>query len=312
MRRFWTPDEDEYLRRCYGKCPVARIAFVRGRTEKAVYQRATTLGLVQSRQYLTRDRELLAFVAARHSEGWVDSEIAAEWTRIHPDRQVHRRIVVDLRRKLGLESNRNSERYRDHVRQRTRQQLAAAGLASVAELRSEAYRRFVRERGWPDYLRPRHAQLLDVLYDHGPQTRAQLVAAMGLKDRGQRNWLSCRYGRGSYIADLMAAGLVVRSAYREVRGASKGKSVHRYAIAPGIVRRDPSTWPDKEWALGQIYGKTAGHDPHAAGATATAAGGTDVPGETAGGRGGKRGGKRRGGHRGRDRRAGKEWRPPRD
>lgn len=312
MRRFWTPDEDEYLRRCYGKCPVARIAFVRGRTEKAVYQRATTLGLVQSRQYLTRDRELLAFVAARHSEGWVDSEIAAEWTRIHPDRPVHRRSVVDLRRKLGLESNRNSERYRDQVRQRTRQQLATAGLNSVAELRAVAYRRHVERRGWPGYLRPRHAQLLDILYDQGPQTRAQLVQAMGMRDRGQRHWLSSNHGRGSYVADLLAAGFVVRSRYREVRGPRKGTSVHRYAIAPEIIRRDPSTWPTEEFARGQIYRKDADNDPGTSGTTVTATGGTDVPGEAAGGRGGQRVRGRRPGDRGRHRRASQAGRPARD
>lgn len=311
-RRFWTNDEDAYLRETYGRVPVARIAFRRNRTVKAIYQRAVTLGLIQPRRYLGRDRHLLAFVRARHVDGWLDPEIAKEWTRQHPDRPLQRRSVVDLRKQLGLGSNRDGERYRDQVRQRTRQQLAAAGLSSVAELRSEAYRRFVRERGWPDYLRPRHAQLLDALYDRGPQTRAQLVAAMGLKDRGQRHWLSCKYGRGSYIADLMAAGFVVRSAYREVRGASKGKSVHRYVIAPGIVRRDPETWPDKELALGQIYGKAAGNDPRAAGATTTTARGADVPGKAAGRGGRQRGGKRRGGDRRRDRRAGKEGRPTRD
>lgn len=141
------------------------------------------------------------------------------------------------------------------------------------------------KHGWPDYLRVRHVQILDLLYEQGPHTREQIGYAIGWRiERGQRHLLASKYGRGSYLADLMAAGFVVRSRGRCVRKDRKGKSVYQYFCAVHVVRNDPSTWPDKEWAIGQVYGNQS-ESGNGGSAAAAVAGRTDLPGEAAGGGG---------------------------
>lgn len=282
MSRPWTPAEDQLLKEQYGKKhTLAQLAAAIGRGRGGVWARAARLGLTPRQPDKETRETLCRLIALLHGWGWLDTEIAAQWTRFHPTTPVDRRSICDLRQRLQLPSNACNERHRDQIRQRTKAQLDKAGLYSLGELRREAYKKFVCARGWPDYLRPRHAQILDLLYEQGPKTRKEIAAAIGWNlDRGQRNFLSNKYGRGSYLADLTAGGFVTRSRYREVRGRSKGTSVYRYFISTAIVRADPSTWPDKEWARGQIYGKQSKsgsvcHPESAAG------GRTDLPSEAA-------------------------------
>jgi hypothetical protein len=50
--RPWTDDEDETVRLNYANYPTFLIAFLLGRSDRAVYQRALDLGLKKSREYL--------------------------------------------------------------------------------------------------------------------------------------------------------------------------------------------------------------------------------------------------------------------
>jgi len=317
----WKPRHDELIRRhwvgTYRKADPTRVTMGQLATLfdvplKAVYARAAKLGLSQPQKRTLERSDVHAFVRDRNAAGWLDSEIAEAWTAAHPDASLDRRSVCDVRRRFGLAPNCNNERHRERVRQRTVQQLAAAGLSSLADVRAAAYRQFATQRGWPAYLRVRHVQILDLLYERGPHTREEIAVAIGWRvERGQRTWLASIYGRGSYLADLLAAGFVVRSPRREVRAEARGKSVFRYYLAAQIVRRDPTTWPDEEQAIGQIYGAKQGVSVSGSAAGADA-GRADVP-DAAAGRGGgqgRRGGRR--GNRGRDRAACEGRRQARD
>jgi general secretion pathway protein K len=110
-----------------------------------------------------------------------------------------------------------------------------------------AYRKFARERGWPEALRPREVQFMDFLYEKGPNTREAIARGIGWNmERGQRYYLNCGHsGRGSYLANLLPAGLVHRLAGRIVKGErGRGSSRFLYAIPITIKRGVPETWPD--------------------------------------------------------------------
>ena len=87
------------------------------------------------------------YLRAQHKLGWSDSEIAAGWAEKYPGCEpVWRRTVGNYRRRLGLCDNALSEHRRDRVRQKTREQLAAAGLTSMAQLRVEAWKKRAPKR----------------------------------------------------------------------------------------------------------------------------------------------------------------------
>lgn len=282
-KRPWTKQEVALLRSQYGRTPAAQIARRLGRPTHQVYGAAERYGCQQPKAMYSIP-VLKSYIVQKHAEQWSDAEIAAGW-KACGNPAMDRRTLREWRVKLGLPSNAKTERLRKRVAENTRRQLAAAGVASLADLRSKAYQDFAVSRGWPEWLRPRHVQILDVLYEHGPQTRLQLATAIGWRvERGQRALFSSVYGRGSYLADLLAAGLIGRSAGREVRGPTKGTSVHRYFVLPQIVRSQPATWPDKEFALGQIYRNKPQYDPRGNAAGDAVTGGSNVSGQAAGGR----------------------------
>lgn len=293
-RRYWTADQIAVLRAKYATTQTRQLARELGRGESSVYQMAKKLGLQQPR--LKYPEDLSTLITQRHSQGWSDTEIAAEWSAAHPQQPIDRRTLRDMRAKLGLPHNAYSAHRRACVAAKTREQLEASGVRSLAELRSKRYREYAVERGWPVWLRPRQVQILDVLYECGPLTREEIVIACGMKtERAQRYWLSSKYGRGSYLADLAAAGFVVRSARREVFRRGGGNSQYRYWLATDIQRGNPATWPEKEVALERIYGKTGAVDGVERDAASAVAGGADVSGAVAGRRGRQRdgGGRRR-------------------
>lgn len=313
-RHVWTADEDALVREHYRpgrgrpkadtqRWTAAALGRTIGVSERSIYCRALLLGVVKPQTRILRDAVLHALVVCRHGEGWLDGEIAAEWTGAHPDRPIARRTVCDVRRGLGLPSNRDNARHRQQVRERTAQQLQAAGARSLADLRSRAYAEFADDRGWPAYLRVRHVQVLELLYESGPQTREQISVAIGYRiERGQRYWLSSKYGHGSYLSDLLAIGLVQRSRRREAKLGGRGKSVFRYFVPVSVRRFDPATWPDEEWARGEIVGKKSELRVSGPGSVA-AARGANVSGASAGGGGGLRVGSGRRGCRPQHRRA---------
>jgi hypothetical protein len=148
-----------------------------------------------------------------------------------------RHTAAGHRRAAGLASNRLHPRQRARVAEKTREQCRAAGVRSLAEVRVLAFRVFAAGSGWPADLKPRHVHILDALEAMGPMTRPEIAAAVGMPWKGSRASLKCKYGRGSYLADLIAAGLVV-SLGKIAGGPGKGKggAMQVYSLAMAAER----------------------------------------------------------------------------
>lgn len=224
--RRWTVEQDQVLREMHGTATAAEIGRRVGRSAKSVHQRAWTLGLAARHEHFNPDGKLANTIRGLHQRQYSDAEIAAAVKR-------DRRWISELRARLGLPPNGHSERFRRRVAKNTRRQCRAAGVKSLAEVRVLAFRRFAREHGWPEDLRPRAVQILDVLWQRGPMTRRQICEAIGMRWKGSRASLSSNDPEGSYLAHLVARGLVVQLG-RCVKDRGRGKSTNLYSIAPGV------------------------------------------------------------------------------
>lgn len=147
---------------------------------------------------------------------------------------IGRKEVRRWRKQLGLSAYQGNgmqgcQRCSDRTRETTKQQLAKAGLKSIGMLRVVAFRKYARENGWPEDLRPRAVQILSTLYLHGPQTRRQIAERIGMPWKGSRASLHNNDKEGSYLANLMARGLVV-CANRKLQQGGQGKNVGIYMI----------------------------------------------------------------------------------
>lgn len=230
-RRPWTALESARVRRDYGRMPVTQIAAALRRTPSSVYQHARLLGLTKSPwiDWARLDTELRRLQA----QGWTDREIAVELRRI-AGREIARKTVGNRRGALGLPHNGFSEHSRRTVATKTRKQLDRAGVATLAELRVKAWGDAARRCGWPRNLRPRHVQILNVLYQRGPMTRRQIADAVGMTWKGSRKSLVSNDPEGTYLWHLVRRGLVVRLP-RMVKGIGKGRSTHLYTLALGVA-----------------------------------------------------------------------------
>lgn len=223
-RRPWTAAENTRLRdlRDTWTMTVPQIAKRFKRTTKAVEQHIHALRL--PKQHRARiNRTWLATVRKLNAAGYTDTEVSR---RLRCDRHT----VSRHRRRLGLPSNARGERYRQRVREATRIQCKLAGVPSLAIVRLNRFRQFARDHGWPDDLRPRAVQILELLRTHGPLTRKQLCELSGMSWLGSRKSLKSNDPEGSYVSHLMRRGLVTRLP-RLVKGKGKGYSVHLYALA---------------------------------------------------------------------------------
>jgi len=221
-RKFWTAGEVARLHRLYPKMTAVQVARRLGRTEKAVYQRAKAEGLAT--QHRTDTGPAFRSELARlNALGWTDPEIAAELG-------CERHTVAKWRRWAGLPHRRFDDHMRRRVAEKTAEQCRKAGVESLADVRVLAFRRRAVAAGWPADLRPREVQILEALMARGPMTRREIAGAIGLPWHGSRRSLKCRGGRGSYVANLLAVGLVVDLG-RLVRGPGRGGSSHLYSAA---------------------------------------------------------------------------------
>lgn len=240
-RRPWTEADLAFLRRWEGKRTAAWVAGEMGRTTTSVHQARARLSL--NRRRCPKGKPFEVFILQQHALGWSDSEIAAAWSqRFAACVPINRHTIGERRAKLGLADNSFSKHRRRRVAIKTAEQLRKAGLPSIGHLRVEAFKKRAREAGWPEDLRPRAVQILNAMWDKGPMTRRELADAIGMPWKGSRPSLHSNDPEGSYLAHLMARGLVVdlgRVVRRPVAGprGGQGKNVHLYSLSPFIERK---------------------------------------------------------------------------
>lgn len=238
-RRHWAAGELAVLRANAGKLTAAAIGRLLDRSADSVENQIHVRGLSKPQRKLSAAE--LELLASRHAQQWSDSEIAAELN-------VCREAVTKWRRKFKLPANGNCERRRRKVAERTAAQCCAAGVRSLGDLRAKLWadqaRAHARGMGWPEDLQLRAVQILNALWDRGPMTRKEIAAAIGMPTaypnakNAQRSILKSNGPGGSYLATLIARGLVIRlpRACRMV-GQGKGHSCDVYTLPVTIQRR---------------------------------------------------------------------------
>lgn len=207
MRRFWTNEENELLINNYRR-GAEYCATMLDRSVKAVYAQASKLGLSVDR-HIVSDEDLITEIKSLHKLGYSDQAICkavVEKFGLSVDR--HR--VSKLRRSIGLDSGKTSEFQRANVSKKTKEQLKAHGLKSLADYRVNNWNKWKRDLGWPESLTVRAVQALEVFWSLGPGvpiTRLQLCAAMGFVPKKRTDPPSNAKG-GTVMAELARAGFI--------------------------------------------------------------------------------------------------------
>ncbi len=172
------------------------------RAANAIYRLAFALGLCKCPHL---PPQVYGSIRRLHADGLPDRVIALKLG-------MKRDSVKDIRRvRLGLPTIPDI----DGKRQSVRTQLARLGLRQD-ELRSWGFRRYARRHGWPEDLRPREVQILNVLAARGPMTARELAEAIGMRTdqvnstHGGPRLLGGNGPGGTYTASLMRRGLIVK------------------------------------------------------------------------------------------------------
>ncbi len=241
-RTLWTADQDKRLREIYGTMDAREIAVLIGRHVSSVRNRchALRLGQAAGRTRIYHGPEFEAFIREKHAHGWSATEVAAAYSPMI-GRKVDRHTVISWWNRMGLQPPLHSEHQRAKVRAKTAEQLKAAGIPTLAQLRLKKWAEHARRLGWPDDLRPRAIQILNALYAIGPMSRQEIAAAIGMPWKGSRKSLVSNDPEGSYLANLMNRGLVVcLGRIRRVVGKGRGHSTCVYSL-PLHVQPNPQT-----------------------------------------------------------------------
>lgn len=236
--RQYTPADLALVRELYPTHTAAQIAErVHGtpRAAGAVFRLAHRLGL---RKWPHWGPEVLDRVRALHAEGLPDRAIAERLAgTVAPGQKGHWQVKEIRRNRLGLPTIPDIE----GKRQAVKTQFARLGIASGGELRGLAYRKFAAANGWPEDLRPREVQILNVLAEHGPKTRLELAGLIGMRtDRRDRpGHLALLTGNGpggTYTASLLRRGLVARQArFTSGRGKGMNRLPDLYLLTPHAI-----------------------------------------------------------------------------
>lgn len=228
IHQHWSVEDLATLKLHYRKMNTTDLGKLLGRERKQVFNKAFELGLCIKQRI--NHAGLFELVKCRHADGYSDAEIAAEFG-------CERHTIGNVRHRLGLCNNANSQRRRDRVREKTREQLAAAGAASLGELRKQVYAGRSAIAGWPAGLRPRAVQILNALWQAGPMTRREIAEAVGMPWKGSRRSLVSNDPEGTYLQHLINRGLVMNlGRVNKVTGKS-GHSTCVYSLPPWIERK---------------------------------------------------------------------------
>lgn len=231
-RRNLQPTEEAFIRAHYHKLPTREIARRLGRKPCTLWNAAKRLGVARTCERMNPERQetLRKLALAGHCNRCIGRAI-----------RMGRKEVRRWRTRLGLPaldtggSVGSCQSCKERTRETTRRQLERAGLKSLAEVRVRAFRDFARRSGWPQDLRPRAVQILNLLADQGPKTRREIAAALGLPWRGSRLSLKSNDPEGSYLAHLMKRGLLVCLG-RQVKGKGRGQSTCLYSVSLAAER----------------------------------------------------------------------------
>jgi hypothetical protein len=234
--RPWTRPELDLLRDNYREVAVEDLADTLRRSARAVWQRARIEGVAkQCPRFSEADKDWIRKLVAK---GWCNRCIGR---RVKHDRQNVRR----WRRHLGLPAitvrgMTNCPVCKERTRATTKEQCKRAGVKSLAEVRGLAFAKFARNNGWPENLRPREVQILNVLAARGvPMTRLEIAQGIGMRtDREDRpGHLAVLTGNGpggTYTASLMQQGLLLKLK-RAASGFGQGKNRDLYYLGPAAL-----------------------------------------------------------------------------
>lgn len=214
----------------YKRAETKTLAAILKRSKSAIWGRSQRVGVAGR-----RSPDFAEEIKRKHAIGWTDARIAEAIGR-------ERHEVSRTRRKLGLPDNhQRSEWSLNQIRRRTNQQLKKAGVNSLAELKSKVFHDRAREAGWPDNLGFREVQILNLLWEKGPQSRRQICEGIGANWIGSRMSMKSRTPGGSYLATLIRLGLVVRirKGFR-ILGQGKGRTCDLYSLPLFITRNTES------------------------------------------------------------------------
>jgi hypothetical protein len=226
-REFWTDEEMALLTELYLQHAAEQIAArLPGRSVKSVQQKINKLGLLK-RPRLPQD--LVESVRRLHAEGLTDAAIARQ---LDSDRE-----TIHYLRYGRLKLPPNAAAIAEAHRQAVRTQYARLGIQTVGQLRALSYRRYAAENSWPEDLRPRAVQILNLLAAAGvPLSRRQIADGIGMPWKGSRKSLTSNDQEGSYLAHLAARGLVrVLPRALTVVGQGRGHSCHLYVLGSAAL-----------------------------------------------------------------------------
>ncbi len=247
-RSFWTDREKQIVRarEAAGDTPTQMLAHLPGRTLSGIYQIRVKLELARRVKQLLGG--LSAFIIEKHAAEWSDSEIAYAWNsrQANPAARIHREAVSKRRRALGLPINRWTPRQRERVAAKTRQQLAAAGLPSLAALHQKVVQQRIKEMGWPDDLCYREAQILTAIWDRGPMTKREICAAVGARLREHSRQMLKGKGKNSYLGNLIRRGLLISHRRAAQTGRGRGCNVDIYSLPFTIQRINPNVQSQRQ------------------------------------------------------------------
>jgi hypothetical protein len=232
-RHRFTDEEAALVRQLYDTHTAAEIAqriHGTGRAARSIFQFACRLGL---RKWPCHSPETLDRVRELHGQGLNDTQIAAAMG-------MNKRNVSEIRLNR-LKLPKNVEAIRAARRRAVRTQQATLGIDSGGELRAIAYRKFAAENGWPETLRPREVQILNVLAASGvPMSRLEIAEKIGMRtDRmGGNKTLALLVGNGpggTYTASLLRLGMIDVLKRADKSKGGKGCSRHLYVLGPAAL-----------------------------------------------------------------------------
>lgn len=234
MSKRWSKAEIKFLRDRLKTESLYSIADQLGRTWNAVRTKVGRIGLRPVLEHMRAEH--LAEIRRLHAMGMCDPEISEHLG-------FDRSTVGYRRRKLGLGSNARSDRQHGRLCRGLQKQCERLGISSPGELRNLSWSKYARAHGWPSKINGlcitrRQVDILDALYDYGPQTRVQIAKRLGMPIQTRpTKTLSSRGGGRSYLRELIDSGLVInlgRVVKSETPGS--GKCTCLYAIAITVER----------------------------------------------------------------------------